>query len=153
MNILLISASHKEGTKHAFAYHFKKVCKKWGINVIALSPYDGTVVSIIDNVMKERFIDYYIGTKRFPISRLIDKWPENYIDFVFIENPKWPFDNDTDVPVVYFHRDMVSNLYCRNPDYLLIRFWTYGSAKDGRPSGGQPERIEIWHFHFCCFVV
>jgi len=145
MNILLISASHGEKAKHSFAHHFKSVCRDMGINVITLSPFDGTVVKIITDVKGESFNDYYIGKKMFPLSWLIDKWPENFIDFVFIENPKWLFDNDTDTTVVYFHRDMVSKVYCRNPDFLAIRFWSDGAAKDGRPAGGQPERLEIWH--------
>jgi len=145
MNVLHISASHEEKNQHAFSFHFKQTCKQMGISIISISPYNGELVGIIEDELKEPFIDYYIGKKIFPLSKLLEKYEYFDTDFIFIENPKWSFDNDTEVDVVYYHRDLVSKLYVRNPDYLPLRFWTSGIAKDGRPAGGLPEIIEIWH--------
>ena len=145
MNILHISASHTEKNKHSFSYHFKKTGKKMGINIISISPYDGKVVSMIEDDFNESFIDYYVGKKIFPLSALVKKYKFFDPDLIFIENPKWAFDNDTDTCVLYYHRDLISRVFVKNPDYLALRFWTNGLAKDMRPSGGQPELIEIWH--------
>lgn len=146
MNILLISASHNEKNNHAFSYHFKETCKRMGIHVWSLSPYDGSVVRLLRE--DEYFKDFYIGLERFPLSRFVNF---EDIDLIFIENPKWPFENDTGlendlkIPVVYYHRDMHSNVFVRNPDFLAIRFWTEGFTPDGRPNGGQPEILERDH--------
>ena len=29
--------------------------------------------------------------------------------------------------------------------FLILRFWSFGKAHDGRPKGGQPELIELYH--------
>lgn len=152
MNILHISASHEEKNHHSFAYHFKDTCRRMGINITTISPYDGSVVSRLTD--EEYFKDFYCGIKRFPLSRLIGTFDD--IDLIFVENPKWPFKNDTGfehdpyIPVVYYHRDLHSNIFVRNPDFLALRFWTEGFTKDGRPNGGQPEILErdnpeIWY--------
>ena len=92
----------------------------------------------------ELFEDFYIGKKRFPLSRIVNSYyPE--AEFIFIENPKFPFDNDVKIPVFYYHRDIKSVLYVRNPSHLGLRFWSVETTQDGRPKGGQPEIIELYH--------
>lgn len=146
MNILHISASHEEKNHHSFAYHFKDTCKQMGIHIWSISPYDGSVVKRLKE--DEYFKDYYIGIKKFPLSRFIR--PFDDIDLIFVENPKWPFDNDDalrelEIPAVYYHRDLHSNVFVRNPTFLALRFWTEGFTLDGRPKGGQPEILERDH--------
>ena len=150
VNILHISASHANKQLHAFSYHFKKACEKLGYNIVSLSPYtDGWITKDIDyRFEKENFKDYYIGKTLFPLSRPLKNYPDT--DIIFIENPKFPFGNDVDIPVIYYHRDIHSKVYCPNPTHLAIRFSTSIRTRDGRPNGGQPEILErnwpeIWY--------
>lgn len=143
MNILHISSSHKNAEAHAFSYHFKETCKRLGHNIESHSPLRGSL--IMGNILEdESFKDFYIGKERYPLSRLLQVYmPE--ADFIFIENPKFPFDNDTKIPVFYYHRDLKSTIYVRNPTHLGIRFWSVEMTPDGRPKGGQPEIIEAYY--------
>jgi len=143
--ILLISASHEQKQLHAFSYHFKEVCRELGFTVHAVSPYkDGTISKKIDfRFGGASFSDYYTGKKRFPLSRILRDYPNS--DVIIIENPKFPFDNDVNIPVFYYHRDLQSPLYVRNPTHLGVRFWSKEKTPDGRPKGGQPELLEIYH--------
>lgn len=145
MKILHISASHANESLHAFSFHFKNVARAMGHDVVSISPYtDGLVVKGIDfRFGNESFRNYYIGKQLFPLSRILRNYPES--DFIFIENPKFPFDNDVDIPVVYYHRDMKCKSYVPNADFFVLRFWSFGKTKDGRPKGGQPELMELYH--------
>lgn len=145
IEILHISSSHMHEKMHAFSYHFKEVCKELGITINSISPWvGGTITNKIDyRFGKESFNDYYMGKKEFPLSRLLYDYPN--CDLIFIENPKFPFDNDVDIPVFYYHRDMKSKLYVRNPTHLGVRFWSMEKTADGRPKGGQPELLECYH--------
>lgn len=145
MNILHISASYREKENHAFSYHFAETCKKLGFNITSLSPWlEGNVVDRIDDkVLDESFIEFMTGMKKLPLSRILKDYPNS--DLIFIENPKFPFFNDVEIPVAYYHRDLKCQMYVPNPTHLLIRFWSFGTAHDGRPKGGQPELIELYH--------
>ena len=143
MNILHISSSHENEKQHAFSYHFKEVCKKLGHNIKSFSPFrDGIVVPHI--AQNEDMKKLYSGQQLFPLSRVKDNhYPE--ADFVFVENPKFFFDNDVNIPVFYYHRDLKNAVYIKNATHLGLRFWSLLGAKDGRPHGGQPELIELYH--------
>ncbi len=145
MKILHISASHANEALHAYSFHFKKTCKKLGYDIISLSPYtDGWITKDIDyRFGKENFRDFYVGKKLFPLSRVLYNYPDR--DFIFIENCKFPFDNDVDIPVIYYHRDLNCKIYVKNPDFFLVRFTSAQKTRDGRPKGGQPEIIEQYH--------
>lgn len=143
MNILHISSSHENDKQHAFSYHFKEGCKKLGHNIKSLSPFRD---NIIIPYMKEEedFKSLYSGQQIFPLSRVLDNhFPE--ADFIFLENPKFFFNNDVNIPVFYYHRDLKNAIYVKNPTHLGLRFWSLIRAKDGRPKGGHPELIELYH--------
>ena len=43
-------------------------------------------------------------------------------DLIFLEQALIYWDNDVDIPVVYYHRDIWSECFMKNPDMLLYRF-------------------------------
>ena len=43
-------------------------------------------------------------------------------DIVFVEQAKFYYDNDIEVPVCFYHRDLWSEAFMKNPDLLLYRF-------------------------------
>lgn len=143
MNILHISSSHENEKQHAFSYHFKNVCKKLGHNIKSFSPFrDDIITPFIKE--DEDFKSLYTGQQLFSLSRVL----ENHFseaDFIFLENPKFFFDNDVDIPVFYYHRDLKCPMYVKNPTHLGLRFWSLLGAGDGRPKGGQPELVELYH--------
>ena len=143
MNILHISSSHENEETHAFSYHFKNVCKKLGHDIRSFSPYrDNIVIPFI--APEEEFRKLYTNQQTFPLSRVLDNhYPD--ADFIFIENPKFFFDNDVDIPVFYYHRDLKCSVYVQNPTHLGLRFWSLLMAKDGRSKGGQHEIMELHH--------
>ena len=122
MNILHISSSHENDKLHAFSYHFKNVCKKLGYNIKSYSPFRD---DIILPYMKEDedFKSLYTGQQVFPLSRILNNcFPE--ANFIFIENPKFFFNNDVSIPVFYYHRDLKCSVYVSNPTHLGLRFWS-----------------------------
>ena len=143
MRILHISASHEHAENHAFSYHFKQACLKKGMDIRSFSPLRDPI--ILENIKKnERFQEFYIGKKIFSLSRIKDNYfPE--AELIFVENPKFQFNNDVDIPVFYYHRDLKSVMYIKNPTHLGLRFWSVKATTDGRPKGGQPEIIELYH--------
>jgi len=152
MNILHVSASHMDEANHAFAFHFKETCKKMGINITSISPYHkGTIGANLkrrryhkDDYYNESFKTAYIGLKPFPISRLVRRYYP-CADFVFVENAKFPLDNDDacKIPVIYYHRDMMANAHVRNPSILAYRFQSMENNPLGELKGGQPEILSI----------
>ena len=143
MNILHISSSHENDKQHAFSYHFKEVCKKLGHNIKSLSPFrDDCIIPYMKK--DEEFKKLYTAQQVFPLSRILDNhFPD--ADFIFLENPKFFFDNDVDIPVFYYHRDLKCPVYVKNPTHLGLRFWSILPADDGRPKGGQAEIMELHH--------
>lgn len=143
MNILHISSSYENDKLHAFSFHFKKVCEKLGHNIKSISPFrEGVITNLM--TPDQEFKKLYIGQQLFPLSKIL----ENYYpkaEFIFVENPKFFFDNDVNIPVFYYHRDLKCPIYIKNPTHLGLRFWSLLGAKDGRPKGGQPELVELYH--------
>lgn len=140
MKILHISCSYNEQNKHAFSFHIKKAFEALGHEVKAIHPYD-FIPRNLDYRFGEYFKDYYIGKRVFPISRLIREYPNS--DIVFIENPKFSFDNDVDTPVIYYHRDLNCNCYVRNADFFLYRF--KGAIRKNLPISGQLELVKLYY--------
>jgi glycosyltransferase involved in cell wall biosynthesis len=91
------------------------------------------VVSYIDtfayaNKYKEKYPEIDIeacfkGDKTLPISFYEEIKPKNVkFDCVFVEQNGYSFNNDIDVPVIYYHRDTPTPLFMKDMDILLYRF-------------------------------
>lgn len=140
MKILHISCSYKEQSEHAFSFHIKKAFESLGHEVKSIHPYD-FIPKRLDYRFGEYFKDYYIGKRIFPISRITHEYPN--FDIVFIENPKFSFDNDVEMPVIYYHRDLKCNCYVRNADFFLYRF--KGAIRKNLPISGQLELVKLYY--------
>jgi glycosyltransferase involved in cell wall biosynthesis len=63
------------------------------------------------------------GDETLPISFYEEVAPKNVkFDCVFIEQNGYNFNNDIDVPVIYYHRDTPTPLFMKDMDILLYRF-------------------------------
>jgi hypothetical protein len=50
------------------------------------------------------------------------------LDIIFIEQNFIYFENDVETPVIYYHRDLWSEVFIRKPDLLLYRFGNHYTA-------------------------
>lgn len=69
----------------------------------------------------ERY-DYFKQFKRFPLSNIIDKFPD--FDVIITESSTVLFENDLGGKplVIYYHKDLYCPIFCTKPDILLYRF-------------------------------
>jgi len=120
MNILFLGSRYINSTSMCLGPEMSKVGFKWCgfIDTFAF------VKKYIETYRNTDWNKHYVGKIPMPLSflyRLLPKTPDGKtipIDFVLVEQNGFHFYNDTEMPVIYYDRDIPTPLFMQDMDVL-----------------------------------
>ena len=120
MNILFLGSYYVNSTSRGLGPEMVKQGFEWS-GFIDSFGFARKFVQTYFNVSLDEYIE---KKKPFPLSFLYKVIPKKVkkLDFVFVEQNAFKFYNDIDSTVIYYHRDIPTDLFMEDMDVLLYRF-------------------------------
>jgi len=119
-NILFIGSMYVNSTSRGLAPEMNRLGFDWA----GFMDSFGFARKFVKKYFNINFNDYIQRRKPFPLSFLFNVIPSQLkqLDYIFVEQNAFLFYNDIDVPVIYYHRDIPTDLFMTDMDVLLYRF-------------------------------